>query len=98
MRTLADEPLLDRAAVVGYRQGFFSGEDLAHAFATATALPVRLPGLANDGLAVGDSAGPVLLPSGSVAGAVLDRPRARTVPKRGRVVARGGALTAGRPA
>ena len=92
-----DGDMLDRAAVIGYRQGFFTDEDLAHAFAMVTALPAEAMRLPDYGLAVGDAADLVLLPSGGVAEAVLDRPRSRTVLKRGRVVAEGGALVAGRP-
>lgn len=82
-----DGDMLDRAAVIGYRQGFFTDEDLAHAFAMATALPAAVLGLPHYGVAVGDAADLVLLPSAGMAEAVLDRPRARTVLKRGRIVA-----------
>lgn len=87
-----DGDMLDRAAVIGYRQGFFTDPDLAHAFAMATSLPAGVLGLPNYGLAVGDDADLVLLPRPSVAEAVLDRPRSRTVLKRGRIVAEGGVL------
>ncbi len=90
-----DGDMLDRAAVIGYRQGFFTDEDLAHAFAMATAIPAQVLGRPGYGLAVGDAADLVLLPSAGVAEAVLDRPRARTVIKRGRIVAEGGALRDG---
>jgi cytosine/adenosine deaminase-related metal-dependent hydrolase len=82
-----DGDMLDRAAVIGYRQGFFTNEDLAHAFAMATALPAAVLGRPHYGVAVGDAADLVLLPSAGVAEAVLDRPRARTVLKRGRIAA-----------
>lgn len=89
-----DGDMLDRAAVIGYRQGFFADEDLAHGFAMATALAAGVLGLEGYGLAPGDAADLVVIPAGSVAEAVLDRPRARHVVKRGRVVARGGVLRA----
>lgn len=90
-----DGDMLDRAAVIGYRQGFFTDEDLAHAFAMATVIPAAVLGWPGYGLALGDAADLVLLPSAGVAEAVLDRPRARTVLKRGRIVAEGGALRDG---
>lgn len=90
-----DGDMLDRAAVIGYRQGFFTDEDLAHAFAMATVLPAEVLGRPAYGLAVSDIADLVLLPSGSVAEAVLDRPRARTVLKRGRIIAENGVLRHG---
>ena len=82
-----DGDMLDRAAVIGYRQGFFTNDDLAHAFAMATALPAAVLGRPHYGVAVGDAADLVLLPSAGVAEAVLERPRARTVLKGGRIVA-----------
>ena len=82
-----DGDMLDRAAVIGYRQGFFTDDDLAHAFAMATVLPAAVLGRPHYGVAVGDAADLVLLPSASLAEAVLDRPRARTVLKGGRIVA-----------
>ena len=90
-----DGDMLDRAAVIGYRQGFFTDEDLAHAFAIATVIPAAVLGRPRYGLAPGDAADLVLLPSAGVAEAVLDRPRARTVLKRGRIVAEGGVLRDG---
>ena len=82
-----DGDMLDRAAVIGYRQGFFTDDDLAHAFAMATILPAAVLGRPHYGVAVGDAADLVLLPSAGIAEAVLDRPRARTVLKGGRMVA-----------
>ena len=82
-----DGDMLDRAAVIGYRQGFFTDDDLAHAFAMATILPAAVLGRPHYGVAVGDAADLVLLPSAGIAEAVLDRPRARTVLKGGRIVA-----------
>ncbi|MBE7212854.1 MAG: amidohydrolase family protein, partial [Gluconacetobacter diazotrophicus] len=88
-----DGDMLDRAAVIGYRQGFFTNEDLAHAFAMATVLPASVLDRPDYGIAVGAAADLVLLPCTGVAEAVLDRPRARTVLKRGRIVAADGVLT-----
>ena len=89
-----DGDMLDRAATIGYRQGFFTNEDLAHAFAMITDIPARVLGQDRYGIAPGRVADLVLLSSGSVAEAVLDHPRRRTVLKRGRIVARDGMLTA----
>ena len=89
-----DGDMLDRAAVIGYRQGFFTNEDLAHAFAMITDIPARVLGRECYGVAPGQAADLVLLPVGSVAEAVLDHPRGRTVLKRGRIVARDGVLVA----
>ena len=86
--------MLDRAAVFGYRQGFFTNEDLAHAFAMITDIPARVLGRECYGVAPGQAADLVLLPVGSVAEAVLDHPRGRIVLKRGRIVARDGVLVA----
>lgn len=90
-----DGDMLDRAALIGYRQGFFTDDDLAHGFAMATTLPASVLGLAGYGLSPGDAADLVLIRAASVAEAVLDRPRDRTVIRRGRVVADGGCLTDG---
>ena len=82
-----DGDMLDRAAMIGYRQGFFTNDDLAHAFAMATALPAAVLGRPHYGVAVGDAADLVLLPSAGIAEAVLQRPCARTVLRGGRIVA-----------
>ncbi len=87
-----DGDMLDRAAVIGYRQGFFTNEDLAHGFAMTTELAARVLGLRDYGMAPGSVADLVLLPTPSIPEAVLDRPRGRTVIKRGRVVVRDGEL------
>ena len=89
-----DGDMLDRAQVIGYRQGFFTNEDLSHAYAMVTQLPARVLGLER-GVVVGAPADLVLLPVASIPEAVLNRPRRRTVIKRGRVVVRDGALTEG---
>jgi cytosine/adenosine deaminase-related metal-dependent hydrolase len=87
-----DGDMLDRAMMIGYRQGFYTDEDLAHAFAMATMLPARVLNLPDYGLREGAAADLVVLGSASVPEAVLDRPRARTMIKRGRVVVRDGKL------
>ena len=87
-----DGDMLDRATMIGYRQGFYTNEDLAHAFAMTTVLPAGVLSLHDYGLREGGAADLVILASTSVPEAVLDRPRARTVIKRGRVVVRDGML------
>ena len=72
-----DGDMLDRAAVIGYRQGFFTNEDLAHAFAMITDIPALVLGRERYGIAPGRAADLMLLPAGSVAEAVLDHPRRR---------------------
>ena len=88
-----DGDMLDRAHTIGYRQGFFTNDDLEHAFAMAGEIPARVLGLAERGVESDRVADLVLVPSRSIAEAVLDRPRDRTVVKRGRIVARNGVLT-----
>ena len=87
-----DGDMLDRAQVIGYRQGFYGNEDLAHGLAMATAVGAKALGLPDYGLEPGGRADLVLIPSASVPEAVVERPRGRTVIKRGRVVAENGAL------
>ena len=87
-----DGDMLDRAAIIGYRQGFYTLPDLEHAFAMATTLAAEALGLARTGVEPGCPADLVVIPSATTAEAVLDRPRNRTVLKRGHVVARGGVL------
>ena len=82
-----DGDMLDRACMIGYRQGFFTNEDLAHAFAMIGALPARVFGRPDQAIQPGAPADLVLLDAPSVPQAVLDRPRRRVVWKRGRIVA-----------
>jgi cytosine/creatinine deaminase len=79
--------MLERAMLIGYRQGMMADSDLCHAFAMATALPARALGLGTDyGLAPGARADLVALDAGSVPEAVAGRPGGRIVIKRGRVL------------
>ena len=88
-----DGDMLGRAMMIGYRQGFRSDEDLAHAFAMATTLPAAVLGLADYGLEVGGRADLVVLAAGSVAEAVAGQPMPRSTIKRGRIVVRDGEWT-----
>ncbi len=88
-----DGDLLDRAMMIGYRQGFFANDEIAHAFSMTTSIAASVLGRPSYGLEVGSVADLVIIPSASITAAVLDRPLARTVIKRGRVVAAEGVLT-----
>ena len=88
-----DGDMLDRAGVIGYQQGFYRNEEIAHAFAMATTVAAEALGLRHYGLAPGGRADLVLIPSASVPEAVVERRRDRTVVKRGRIVARAGTLS-----
>lgn len=79
--------MLERAMLIGYRQGMMADSDLCHTFAMATALPARALGLGTDyGLAPGARADLVALDAGSVPEAVAGRSGGRIVIKRGRVL------------
>lgn len=82
--------LLQRAMMIGYRQGFLADEDVAHAFAMVTAIPAGVLALDGYGIAPGNRADLVLLPMPSVPEAVAAVPARRTVIKRGRIVAGAG--------
>lgn len=84
--------LLQRAMLIGYRQEFLADPDLNHAFAMITSIPASVLGLSDYGLVAGRRADLVLIPAGSVPEAVAGAPSGRTVIKRGRIVAEGGAL------
>lgn len=90
-----DGDMLDRAAVIGARQGFDRDEDLRHGFAMATGLAAGVLGLSGYGLAVGSAADLVVLDAASIPEAVVGRPRPRTVLKRGHIVVADG-VPAGR--
>lgn len=79
--------MLERAMLIGYRQGMMSDADLARAFALATTAPARALGLgAGYGIQVGAWADLVALDASSVPEAVVSRPRDRIVMKRGRLI------------
>jgi cytosine/creatinine deaminase len=79
--------MLERAMLIGYRQGMMSDADLTQAFAMATTLPAQVLGLGTEyGLIPGAWADLVALDAASVPEAVVGRPAARIVIKRGRVL------------
>ncbi|MGO8831737.1 MAG: amidohydrolase family protein [Roseiarcus sp.] len=86
--------MLERAMMIGYRQGFLADADLALAFDLANRRSAEVLGLADHGLRVGAAVDLVAIPAGSIPEAVAVHPPRALVLKRGRVVARDGALSA----
>ncbi len=84
--------MLERAALIGYRQGLNSDEGLALALDLATEAAAKVLGLENYGLAEGCAADLIAVRAESVAEAVAAHPPRMLVMKRGRVVARDGKL------
>jgi cytosine deaminase len=79
--------LLERAMLVGYRQGMMSDTALCDAVSLVTEAPARVLGVDEDyGLHIGARADIVALQAGSVPEALVTRPGGRIVIKRGRVV------------
>ena len=87
--------MLERAMLIGYRQGFLADADLELAFDLASGAAARVLGLADHGLRVGAAADLVAMKAGSISEAVAVRPPRILVVKRGRVVARDGAAGTG---
>jgi cytosine deaminase len=86
--------MLERASLIGYRQGLLADADLELAFDLANARCAEVLGLADHGLRLGAAADLVAIPAASIPEAVAAHPPRALVMKRGRVVARDGALTA----
>jgi len=86
--------MLERAMLVGYRNGLNADADLALALDLTTHAPAKVLGLSNYGLAVGAPADLVAIPVASVSEAVVEHPTRKLVMKRGRVVAQDGRLVA----
>ncbi len=84
--------MLVRANMIGQRNGFSRDADLELALETCTTLGARAIGLADYGLAPGCAADAVLVACETVAEAVAALPVRGMVIRRGRVVARNGAL------
>ena len=85
--------MLQRAMMIGQRNGFTRDDDLALALETCTALGARALGIDRYGLAPGCDADLVLVDAETVAEAVADPPLRKLVMKRGRIVARDGFTT-----
>jgi cytosine/creatinine deaminase len=88
-----DGDMLARAMLIGYRQGFLADEDLRLAFELGNSRSAAVLGLADHGLRVGATADLVAIPAGSIPEAVAAHPPRAIAMKRGRIVARGGALS-----
>jgi cytosine/adenosine deaminase-related metal-dependent hydrolase len=86
--------MLERAMLIGYRQGLLADTDLELAFDLANGAAAEVLGFADHGLRVGAAADLVAIPAGSIAEAVAAHPARTLVMKRGRIVARDGCLTA----
>jgi len=84
--------MLERAMLVGYRNGLNSDTDLALALDLATAHAARVLGIEDYGLKVDAPADLVAIPAGSAPEAVVAHPLRKLVVKRGRVVAQDGKL------
>ncbi len=84
--------MLERAMLVGYRNGLNSDTDLALALDLATSHAARVLGLEDYGLRVGGPADLVAVPAGSTPEAVVAHPPRTLVVKRGRIVAQNGKL------
>ncbi len=82
--------MLDRARLLGMRNGLDKDEDIRLALDICTVGGARVMGLSGYGLAVGDAADLVLVDSRNLAEAVVLAPPRKLVVKRGRVVARDG--------
>jgi cytosine deaminase len=90
--------MLERAMLIGYRQGFLADADIELAFDLATGAAARVLGRRDYGLSVGAAADLVAVPAQSIAEAVVGRPPRLLVMKGGRIVARNGKLTTPLPA
>lgn len=78
--------MLERAYMIGYRQGLYTDEELAVAFELATAAPARALGIERHGLEVGCRADLVAVDAPSVAEAVAAPPRRLLTIHAGRIV------------
>lgn len=85
--------MLERAGLVGYRQGLLADEDIDLAFAMITTNAAKALGVGDYGVVPGASADLVVLDATSVPEAVAGRAARRLVLKSGNIVARDGALT-----
>lgn len=91
-----DGDLLERAMIIGYRSGFNTDAQLAIALDMVTADAARALGLADYGLVEGAAADFVVLDAQHVQEVVVARPKPRDVYRKGRLVARNGAIVTAR--
>lgn len=85
--------MLERAMLIGLRNNFRRDEEIELALDVCTYGGAKAMGLQGYGLSIGCAADLLLVPGETPAEAVVSRPADRTVIKRGRIVARHGALT-----
>lgn len=87
-----DGDMLSRANLIGYRSGFYEDRELAAAFDVVTYAGAKALRLEGYGIAVGAAADFVAMQAEHVPEAVVAVPRARTVYRRGRAVAKDGKM------
>jgi cytosine deaminase len=87
-----DGDMLSRANLIGYRSGFYEDRELATAFDVVTYAGAKALRLEGYGIAVGAAADFVAMQAEHVPEAVVAVPRARTVYRRGRAVAKDGKM------
>jgi cytosine deaminase len=88
--------MIERAMMIGYRQGLNADADLELAFGLGNGAAAQVMGLVDHGLRISAAADLVAIPASSIPEAVAARPPRALVMKRGRVVARDGGLIATR--
>ena len=88
--------MIERAMMIGYRQGLNADADLELAFGLGNGAAAQVLGLVHHGLRIGATADLVAIPASSIPEAVAAHPPRALVMKRGRIVARDGGLTAPR--
>ena len=86
--------MLERAMLIGYRQGLLADADLELAFDLANGAAARVLGRSGHAIEVGAAADLVALPAASLAEAVAAHPPRTLVMKGGRVLARDARLAA----
>jgi cytosine/creatinine deaminase len=82
--------MLDRAAIIAERHAMFTDRDLEHAFSLATNEADKALGFPHRDLRAGAIADLVVVPTPSIADAVVDRPPRSLVLRAGRIAAKGG--------
>jgi cytosine/creatinine deaminase len=90
--------MLERAMIIGYRQGLLADEDVELAFSFSTSAAAQGLELGDRDLAIGASADLIAVPAQSIPEAVVSHPPRTLVMKRGRVVAREGKIVTTRNA
>ncbi|AWY44528.1 cytosine deaminase [Pseudomonas putida] len=84
--------MLERAMLLALRCGMRTDPEICAAFDAASTNGARALGRSDHGLATGQTANLLLLPTETLSEAVVSRPLARTVISRGNVVAKNGSL------